>query len=181
MFVFVLKMQVARTVEKTNEDDEEYGSGDEVKFQTEWLPVKGTKPEFFTHLITSLDAYLPHLYEIQLSNCVDKCAERAFLVEPLTNLDCPEEFKDVVMEVCDVLSDIHAKRSHDTTCSFPETHKCEVHRLTFDPKFVSVEEIAKDHPRSAATLRKRGVERVFRPENGVAFVFSKAKGSAAYN
>jgi len=179
--VLVSKNQVARTVENTDEDDEEYGSGDGVKFQTEWLPREGTTPQFLTHLTTSLEAYLPHLYEIQLSNRVYKCVERAFLIEPLINPDCPPQFKDVIMEVCDFSSDIHAKRAHDLTCTFPETHKCEIHHLTFNSKFVSVDEIAKDHPRSANSLRKRGVERVLRPENVVVSVFSKAKGSAAYN
>ena len=46
---------------------------------------------------------------------------------------------------------------------------------------MTVNEIEKDHPRSAKTLRKRKVERVIRPENVVIYCFSKAKGSAAYN
>ena len=68
-------------------------------------------------------------------------------MEPLINDDCPEEFKHVVTEVVDFSSDIHAKREHDLTCTFPETHKCEVHHLTFDPKFVTVDEIERNHPR----------------------------------
>ena len=78
-------------------------------------------------------------------------------------------------------SDIHAKQAHNLTCSFPESHKYEVHHIISSPKLVSVEEIEKDHPRSAKNLRKRGVERVLRPKNVVFYCFIKAKGSAAYN
>ena len=138
-----------------------------MKFQTEWLPVEGTVPEFFTHLIRAIEAYAPHQYEIKLLNQVDRCAERAFLVEPVINPDCPEEFKRVVSEVVDFSSDINAKRQHDLTCTFPETHKCEIHHLTFDPKFVSVDEIAQSHPRSAKFLKQRKIDRVLRPENVV--------------
>ena len=174
--------QVARSeqVDKEKEDGDYLGN-DGVQFQTEWLPVEGTVPDFFTHLTRSLEAYAPHQYELKLSNRVFKCAERAFLVEPLINDDCPEEFKHVVTEVADFSSDIHAKREHDLTCTFPETHKCEVHHLTFDPKFVTVDEIERNHPRSAKFLRQRKIERVLRPENVVVYCFSKAKASAAYN
>ena len=139
-------VKVARSEEKTTDDDEDYERGNAVKFQTEWLPVEGTVPEFFEHLRRSLDAYMPHKYELTLSGRADKCAERAFLVDPVACEDCPPEFKDCLLEVVDFLSDIHAKRSHDLTCSFPETHKCEAHHLTFNPKFVTVEEIGKEHP-----------------------------------
>lgn len=177
-FVF----QVARSEQGDQEQDNgDYLGNDGVKFQTEWLPVEGTVPEFFTHLTRSLEAYAPHQYELKLSNRVYKCAERAFLVEPLINDACPEEFKHVVTEVFDFSSDIHAKREHDLTCTFPETHKCEVHHLTFNPKFVSVDEIERHHPRSARFLRQRNIVRVLRPENVVVYCFSKEKASAAYN
>ena len=68
------------------------------------------------------------------------------------NDDCPEEFKHVV-EVVDFSSDINSKRKHDLTCTFPETHKCEVRHLTFDPKFVTVDEIEQKHPRLAKLLQ----------------------------
>jgi len=93
-------------------------------------------------------------------------------VSPAADDECPEEYKGTVSEVVDFASDIHAKRQHDLTCSFPESHKCEVHHLTFDPKFISVDEIEKSHPRSARMLRKRGVERVLRPENVVIYIVS---------
>ena len=112
---------------------------------------------------------------------MDKCAERAFIIDPVARVNCPEEFKGVVSEVVDFASDIHAKRHHDLTCSFPESHKCEVHHLTYAPKFVTVNDIQIDHPRAAKNLRKRGVDRVLRPENVVVYCFSKVKGSAAYN
>ena len=128
-----------------------------------------------------MEAYLPHVYEIKLSNRVDKCAEQAFIIDPVTWDNCPEEFKGVVTEVVDFASDINAKRAHDVTCSFPEIHKCEVHYLTFAPKLVTVNEIENDHPRSAKNLRKHGVDRVLRAENVVVYCFSKAKSSAAYN
>ena len=173
---------MARSEEKQSDDgDEDYGSGNGVKFQTEWLPVEGTVPEFLAYLVQSVEAYMSHAYEIKLSNRVDKCAERAFLIDPVTRSDCPVEFKGVVSEVVDFASDIQAKRAFDLTCTFPESHKCEVHHFTFNPTFVSVDDIEKDHPRSAKNLRKRGVNRVLRPENVVAYAFSKAKSSAAYN
>ena len=37
------------------------------------------------------------------------------------------------------------------------------------------------HPRTAKTLKKRGVDWVIRPENVVIYCFGKAKSSAAYN
>ena len=121
------------------------------------------------------------MYELKLSTCVDKCAERAFIVDPAAREDCPEEFKGVVCEVVDFATDINAKRFHDLTCSWPETHKCEVHHLTYDPKFVSVSDIEKDHPRAAKRLAGLKIDRVLRPENAVFYCFSKAKASAAYN
>ena len=176
-------LKVARGAESTtnNDDDEDWNAGDGVKFQSEWLPVEGSVPQFFEHLLRSLEAYLPHHYEIKLSNRTDRLRERAFIIDPIARDDCPEVFKHVVSEVVDFASDIHAKRAHDTTCSFPETHKCEVHHLTYAPKFVTVDEMEAEHKRTAKTLRKRGVDRVIRPENVVFYCFSKAKGSAAYN
>ena len=82
----------------------------------------------------------------------------AFIVNPAADRNCPEELKDVIMEVVDFASDIHATREHDLTYSIAETHKCGVYHLTFGPKFVSTEDIEKDHPRVAKTLRERGVE-----------------------
>ena len=154
-------IKVACTVEKLSDDgDDDYGCDDVVKFQIEWLPVRGTVKEFFDHLTRSIHEYLPHAYEIKLSNRVDKNAERAFIVDPVARADCPEENKFVMSEVVDFTSAIHAKRAHDATCSFPETHNCEVHHLTYAPKFVTVDEIEVDHPRSAKVPRKRGVNRV---------------------
>ena len=44
-----------------------------------------------------------HQCELNLSNRVFKCVERAFLVELFINYDCPQEFKHVVTEVVDFL------------------------------------------------------------------------------
>ena len=41
-------IKVARSEEKGSEEDEDYGAGDGVKFQTEWLPVEGSVPEFLS-------------------------------------------------------------------------------------------------------------------------------------
>ena len=112
---------------------------------------------------------------------MDKLADMAFTIDPVADDDCPEEFKGAVFECVDFATDIHAKRYHGITCSFPETHKYEVHHITFAPKFVTVNEIEKNHPRSAKTLRKRKVERVIWTGNVVIYCFSKAKGSDAYN
>ena len=175
-------LKVARSEEKSSDnDDDDYGCDDGVKFQTEWLPVEGSVPEFFEHLNRSIQEYFPHAYKIKLSNRVGKLGERAFIIDPVARQDCPDEFKGVVSEVVDFASDIHAKRKHDLTCSFSESHKCEVHHLTFSPKFVTVDEIAVKHPRAAKTLMKRNIDRVLWPENVVAYCFGKAKGSAAYN
>ena len=72
-------------------------------------------------------------------------------------------------------------RDHEITCSFPETHKGEVYHITFASKFVSVNELEKDHPWYAKTLRKQKVERVICHDNVVIYCSSKAKASAAYN
>ena len=77
---------MARTAEQSNGDDEEYSGVDTgVKLQTEWLPVEGTVPEFFAHLSRSLDAYLSHSCKLRLSSRVDKCAERASIINPAAN------------------------------------------------------------------------------------------------
>ena len=164
-------LKVARTEEKSSEDDGDFGGSDGAKFQTEWLPVEGSLPQFFEHLIRSLEAYLPHSYETKLSNWVDKCAERAFLVlvDLVIQQNCPGELKGVVFEVNDFASDIHTTRHHDLTCSFLESHKCEVHHLSFAPTFVLVDEIETKHPRTARKLRKRGVAGVLCPENTVIY------------
>ena len=68
------------------------------------------------------------------------------------------------------------------TRSFPEIHKCEVHHLKFDPKFVSVDNIDKEgHGWKGTSLRNNKVERVLRPNNVFVFCFSQEKASAAYN
>jgi len=165
----------------SNDEDQDWNSDVGVKFQTEWLPVEGSVPELFEHLLRSLEAYLPHAYEIKLSNRTDKLCERAFIIDPIVREYCPEEFKHVVSEVVDFASDINAERAHDTTCSFPETRTCEVHHLTYASKFVTVDEMVGKHPRTVKNLRKRGVDRVICPENVVVYCFSKAKWSDAYN
>ena len=58
---------MARSEEQQEEEDRDYSGNDGVKFQTEWLPVEGMVPEFFTHLTRSIEAYPPHQYEIKLS------------------------------------------------------------------------------------------------------------------
>ena len=132
--VIWMKFQkVARTPAKTGDEDEDYGQGDGVKFQTEWLPVEGTPREFFIHLRACIDRYFPHKYEVRLSERVDYNAQQAFMIDPVIREDCPEEYKDVVSEVCDFSTDIQGKRAKDTTCSFPEMHKLEIHHLTYNP------------------------------------------------
>jgi hypothetical protein len=175
--------KVARTApaETLDDEDDEYGESNGIKFQTEWLPVEGTVPEFFSHLVASIEAYAEHIYEVKLSRRVKKCEERRLLIDPAVSSDCPSEYKNVVSEQVDFSSVIHAKRAHDLTCSIPEQHQCEVHHLTFDPKLVPVHQIEQDHPRSAKALRKKGVHRVLRAQNVVVYAFSKAKPSAAYN
>ena len=164
-----------------DDNGKNYGGSDGVRFQTEWLLVEDTVKEFFAHLIGVLKAYIPHVYEIKLSDRVGRYVEGVFLINPVANPVCPDEFKDVVMEVVDFLSNIHAKGEHDVTCTFPESHKCKVHHLSFDPKFVLVDIIEVNHPCSATALRKRKIDRVLHLENVVLYVFSKAKASAAYN
>ena len=56
--VIWMKFQkVARTPAKTVDEDEDYGQGDGIKFQTEWLPVEGTPRDFFVHLRACIDRY----------------------------------------------------------------------------------------------------------------------------
>ena len=69
-----------------------------------------------------------------------------------------------------LFSNIHAKCEHDLTFTFPETHKCEVHHLTFDPKSVAVDEIERTHPWLAKFLRQRKSERCLRPQNSYSSV-----------
>ena len=65
----------------------------------------------FEHLRRSLDAYMPHKYELTLSGRADKCAEQAFLVDPVAREDCLPEFKDCLLEVVDFLA-IFTQRGH---------------------------------------------------------------------
>ena len=51
-------IKVARSVETSSDDDKDYGCNDGVKFQTEWLPVNGTVPEFFDHLTRLVQEYI---------------------------------------------------------------------------------------------------------------------------
>ena len=68
-------LKVARSGEKSSDDDDdEYGCDDGVKFQIEWLHVEGSVPEFFEHLNRSIQEYFPHAYGIKLSGRVDKLA-----------------------------------------------------------------------------------------------------------
>ena len=99
-----------------------------------------------------------------MSNRVNKCAERAFIIDPAARDDCPDEFKGVVSAVPGFSSDIHAKKNHDLTCSFSETRKCRVNHIIFGPKMVSVKEIEKEHQRAAKKTRNKKVERLLHPE-----------------
>lgn len=90
-------VKVARTVPadtgNVEDEDDEYGANDGIKFQSEWLPVEGTVPEFFSHLLRSIEEYHAHIYEVKLSYRNGKCEERAFIIDPARNGDgCPEEF-----------------------------------------------------------------------------------------
>ena len=71
-----------------------------------------------------------------------------------------------------LFSNIHAKCEHDLTFTFPETHKCEVHHLTFDPKSVAVDEIERTHPWLAKFLRQRKIDRCLKPQNGYSSVLT---------
>ena len=137
------------------DDDGNYGSKNEVTTQIEWLPVEGYVLKFFNHVRSKIEAYAEHDYEVRLMNRTRKCEERAFVIDPATREDCPEEFKNVASEVVDFSSAISSKRKHDLMCAFPETHNCEVHHVTFRPKFKTVDEIEKQHKRTANQLRKR--------------------------
>ena len=86
-----------------------------------------------------------------------------------------------VLEVVDLASNIHTKRKHDLTSSFPESHKCEVHHVTSAPKFVTFDGIAMRHPRSAKNSEETYRWQSIGWENIVMHAFGKAKGSAAYN
>ena len=97
--------KVARTPTKTDEDDVDSGHGDGVKFQTEWLLVVGTPREFLIHLRECINSYFPHEYEVKLSQRVDYCAQRAFMIDPVTREDYPEQQKDVVQEEVDFSAD----------------------------------------------------------------------------
>ena len=160
-------------------EDGDYGGSDGVKFQTKWLPVEGTAPHFLSHFRAAITAYLRHAYEVKLFGRIDKCTECAFIIDPVARGNCPDEFKGAVSEVVDFASDIQAKRAHNTTCNFPEAHKCEVHHLIFDPKFVSVDDIKKDHAQLTISLRERGEETSLSPKNIIVYCFSKAKAIAS--
>ena len=41
----------------SDDGDEDYNANDGAKFQTEWLPIEGSVPEFFEHLHRSMGAY----------------------------------------------------------------------------------------------------------------------------
>ena len=110
---------------------------------------------------------MSHSYELKLSGRVDKCIDCAFVIDPTAKDDCPDEFKGIILEVVDFASNIHAKRDHDLTCRFPETHKYKVHQFNFGPKMVSVDGI--------------GIGRVLYPENVVFYCFSKEKVSVPYD
>ena len=113
--------KVARAMEKPISDkDDDYGVGNSVKFQTEWLPVEGTVHQFFIHLRASIAAYLPHAYEVKLSGRADKCAERAFIIDPVVRENCPDQYKKYFCEVFDFSSSIQTKMEHKITCSFLE-------------------------------------------------------------
>ena len=160
---------------RDSNDDGDYGGDNMVKSQTEWLSVEGSVPKFLEHLRGIFESYSPHAYKVQLSNRVRRCEERAFIIDPVAREGCLEEFNDVVSEIVDFTSAIHTKRENNMMCSFPETHNCKVHHLTFSPKFVTVDTIKKiGHKRSAKNLRKRKVDRVLRPENFF-FLFQQIK------
>ena len=149
---------MARSKEKPrqNDDDEDYGVNTVIKSQTEWLPVEGTVPEFLENVRAKCESYTAHNYKVQLSNRVHRCKERSFIIDPVARDNCPEEFKDMVLEVLDFASAIFSKRKHDLTCAFPESHNCEVHHITFSPTFITVNKIENmGHKRTAKKLRQR--------------------------
>ena len=124
--------------DKVNEKYEEYGLGDGVKNQLDLIPVSGTVPELFPHILNALEEYQEHIYKVKLSHRVKKHEEQWFLIEPSVNSNLPEEYKGVVFEQVYFSSIIHAARSDDLTYFTPELHQCEVHCLTIDPKIMPV-------------------------------------------
>ena len=60
--------KVAQYEEKPreNDDDEDYGVNNVVKFQTEWLLVEGTVPYFLENVRAKFEAYAAHKYKVQL-------------------------------------------------------------------------------------------------------------------
>ena len=60
----------------------------------------------------------------------------------------PKEFKHFATEVVDFSSDICAKGQNDLTCTFPGTHKYEVHHFNVGHKIVTVDDIEQNCPRS---------------------------------
>ena len=115
---------------------------------------RGHRPIFFENLCAKIEVYAAHNYEVQLSNHVHRCKERAFLIEPVACVDCPEEFKHTVVDIVYFASAIFSKRKHDPACAFPELHNCEVHHITFLPKFITVDKLeTMGHKRTAKKLR----------------------------
>ena len=123
-----------------------------------------------------------HQCELNLSNRVFKCVERAFLVELFINYDCPQEFKHVVTEVVDFLVAYMQSASMTWLAPFPRrTNVKYIHYLAFDSKFVTVDEIERNHPRSSEFLRHKKTWEVLKAWKCISAFFRKAKTSTAYN
>ena len=99
--------KVTQSAERPSNDNGDDGGDNGVKFQTKWVPAKGTVPQFLWHLHGIIDAYLPYIYKVKLPNPVDTYAEQAFIILCVAHVDYPDEFKDVVFEAVDFEIDIH--------------------------------------------------------------------------
>ena len=61
--------------------------------------------DFLLNLRAFIDKYFLHKYKMRLSERVDYSTHRAFMIDHVTREDFPEEYKDVVSEVCDLSTD----------------------------------------------------------------------------
>ena len=87
---------MAWTKDNTSGKDGDYGGDGGVKFHTEWLPVEGPPLQLFSHLHATIDAYFLHSYEVNIYRRVDKCEERAFIVDTVARNNFWDGFKGVV-------------------------------------------------------------------------------------
>jgi hypothetical protein len=175
-----VKVKRASKNESSEENDGTYGDNG-VSTSDAWLPKRGTRMEFMFYLKQKFELYARHQWQVKFDRRARMREIFNYLVRPAIDSAAPIALKDVCYLQSDFSSVLHSLREHDATCSFPESHNCDVVCATFSPRAVAIETMSDTHPRTVKKMHKKGITRLIQRQNFTFYAMSKERGSAYYH